>query len=165
MLAAGYFFGQHSDSSPDREIGYAEDYARHEPLRIQGYPSTGSLRLVQEAVWKIGDGNRKGLEALASSDATESDRTKTVSNWIDSFRKGAQGRVTADFYGSAVDRQAVVLYFHDTEQVKSINIRLDGNGGMDGWRLKMLEPDPEQATTNPDWVPKAPRERDQVRLN
>ncbi|MGR4883986.1 hypothetical protein ACIPUC_31840 [Streptomyces sp. LARHCF249] len=162
LSVAGYCFVRHDVGASNRDIGYIEDYARHEPLRVQGHPSAGSLQVVQEAVWRLGEGDTEGLEALSSSDATETARKKTAANWINEFQKGAQGKVTADFYGSGVDRQAVVLYFHETSQIKSINVRLDGNGGRGGWRLKMLEPDPKQVTVNPDWVPTAPRERDQV---
>ncbi|THA30540.1 hypothetical protein [Streptomyces sp. A1547] len=149
----------------DRESGvrYSEDFARHEPLTVQGQPSAGSLQLVQETVWRIADGDGGKLASLGSSDGTDNDRKQTAQNWIKEFREGAEGGVTADFYGSGIDRQAVVLYFHKTNQIKAINVRLDGNGGEDGWRLKMLEPDPTQVKAKPDWVPPVPRENAQVR--
>ncbi|MCY0924170.1 hypothetical protein OS965_39715 [Streptomyces sp. H27-G5] len=144
-------------SSGKLDVEYAEDYAKHEPLQVQGFPSVGSLRTIQEAIWRIADADSKGLESLATSDSEKPVQRQTASNWITAFKKGAQGKVTADFYGSGVDRQAVVLYFHKTKQIKAISVRLDGNGGGDGWRIKMAEPNPEQASELPDWVPDEPR--------
>jgi hypothetical protein len=38
------------------DLQYETDYANHEPLHVFGYPSTGSLQVVQEVVWRIADG-------------------------------------------------------------------------------------------------------------
>ncbi|MFG3497920.1 hypothetical protein [Streptomyces sp. NPDC047928] len=142
--------------SNDPEARYAQNYADHEPLHVVGYPSTGSLRITQEALWRIADGAEEDLAGLATGDATASEAQKTATNWIKSFQKGAVGKVSADFYGDGVDRQTVVLYFHDTKQVKELHVRLDGNAGEDGWRVVMNEPDPKQAATAPTWAPTAP---------
>lgn len=135
---------------------YATDYANHEPLHVFGYPSTGSLQVVQEVVWRMADGEAGELEKLATSDSTGSEARKTAANWVKGFRKGAQGKVAADFYDEASERQVVVLYFHDTNQVKEITVRLDGNAGDDGWRVTMDETSWREATTPPTWAPKEP---------
>lgn len=142
--------------SDDAAVRYAEDYANHEPLRVVGYPSTGSLEVTQEIVWRIADERAEGLQSLASSDGTEDETKKTAANWIKEFRNGARGKVTADFYDEGSDRQMVVLYFHDTGQIKDIDVRLDGNGGQNGWRALMREPSPKQVAAVPGWVPRSP---------
>ncbi len=141
------------DSSDTR---YETDYANHEPLHVFGYPSTGSLQVVQEIVWRIADGKAGDLEKLATSDSTDSETRNTSANWIKSFRKGAQGKVAADFYDDASERQVVVLYFQDTRQVKEVTVRLDGNAGEDGWRVLMKEASLKEATSPPAWAPKEP---------
>ncbi|PZG75301.1 hypothetical protein C1I97_37530 [Streptomyces sp. NTH33] len=140
--------------SPD--LRYATDYANHEPLHVFGYPSTGSLQVVQEVVWRIADGRAGDLEKLATSDSTDSETRKTAANWIKSFRKGARGKVAADFYDEASERQVVVLHFQDTGQVKEITVRLDGHAGEDGRRVLMNEAGPKEATSPPVWAPKEP---------
>ncbi|MGW7366492.1 hypothetical protein ACWGI8_24415 [Streptomyces sp. NPDC054841] len=121
-LLAGLALGTLTACSPtdDASVRYAEDYANHKPLHVVGYPSSGSLQITQELVWRLADDEAGELESLASSDASASDTKKTAANWTEAFHKGAQGRVTADFYDDGTDRQLVVLYFHDTKQIKPI---------------------------------------------
>ncbi|MCX4790919.1 MULTISPECIES: hypothetical protein [unclassified Streptomyces] len=138
------------------DLQYETDYANHEPLHVFGYPSTGSLQVVQEVVWRIADGKAGDLEKLATSDSTDSETRKTAANWIKSFQKGATGKVAADFYDEASERQVVVLYFQDTRQVKEINVRPDGLAGEDGWRVLMNETSLKEATSAPTWAPKEP---------
>ncbi|MEV7960091.1 hypothetical protein [Streptomyces sp. NPDC088141] len=140
--------------SPD--LQYETDYANHEPLHVFGYPSTGSLQVVQEVVWRIADGKAGDLEKLATSDSTASETRKTAANWIKGFQKGAKGKVAADFYDEASERQVVVLYFQDTHQVKEINVRPDGLAGEDGWHVLMNETSLKEATSAPTWAPKEP---------
>ncbi|MFE3325406.1 hypothetical protein [Streptomyces sp. NPDC059176] len=140
-----------TDDAPSR---YAQDYAEHEPLRVVGYPSSGSLQVVQQVVWRIADGDADALRALAGSDGTRSETQATAGAWIRHFRTGARGKVTADFYDEGGERQTVVLYFHGTSQRAAVDVRLDGVGGEDGWRVRMNAPDP--ARDLPDWVPAAP---------
>ncbi|MGW3496812.1 hypothetical protein [Streptomyces sp. NPDC001020] len=140
--------------SPDFQ--YETDYANHEPLHVFGYPSTGSLQVVQEVVWRIADGKAGDLEKLATSDSTDSETRKTAANWIKSFQKGAKGKVAANFYDEASERQVVVLYFQDTHQVKEITVRVDGPEDDDGWRVRMNETSLKEATRAPTWAPKEP---------
>ncbi|MFD4973659.1 hypothetical protein [Streptomyces sp. NPDC058424] len=141
------------DSSDTR---YETDYANHEPLHVFGYPSTGSLQVIQEIVWRIADGKAGDLEKLATSDSTDSETRKTAANWIKSFQRGAQGKVAADFCDEASERQVVVLYFQGTRQVKEVTVRLDGSAGEDGWRVMMNEGSLKEATSPPTWAPKEP---------
>ena len=136
--------------------GYATDYANHEPLHVVGYPTTGTLQATQEVVWRLADGSTDKLAALATSDSTKGEARTTAANWVKGFQKGAAGKVSADFYDEGSERQVVVLYFHDTGQVKDIMVRLDGHAGEEGWRVNMLETDPREATSPPKWAPKEP---------
>ncbi|MFB6784775.1 hypothetical protein ACFCX0_47930 [Streptomyces sp. NPDC056352] len=138
------------------DLQYETDYANHDPLHVFGYPSTGSLQVVQEVVWRIADGKAGDLEKLATSDSTDSETRKTAANWIKSFQKGAKGKVAADFYDEASERQVVVLYFQDTHQVKQITVRVDDPEGANSWRVRMNEPSLKEATSAPDWAPKEP---------
>ncbi|MGW1375678.1 hypothetical protein ACWD6P_15605 [Streptomyces sp. NPDC002446] len=135
---------------------YAEAYANHEALRVVGYPSTGSLRVTQELVWHIADGKTDDLRSLATSDGDDTQSRKTAENWVRGFEDGAQGKVTADFYDEGSERQVVVLYFHDTKQVKEFSMRLDGHAGEEGWRVLMKETDFKEATRKPAWAPEEP---------
>ncbi|MFJ3662090.1 hypothetical protein ACIPPM_16680 [Streptomyces sp. NPDC090119] len=129
---------------------YETDYSGHEPLRVFGYPSAGSLRAVQEVVWRLADGEAGELAKLATGDG---EPRPTAANWVKGFRAGARGRVSADFYDEASERQVVVLYFRDTGQVKELSLRVDGDSG---WRVLMDEADPEEAVRAPTWAPKEP---------
>ncbi|MEV7598204.1 hypothetical protein AB0O91_12585 [Kitasatospora sp. NPDC089797] len=140
----------------DDDLRYAGDYAAHEPLRTVGYPSTGSLRLTQEIVWRLADGSEGALVAMATSDGSGAEARSTAANWVASFREGARGPVTAEFHGEGSVRQSVVLYFERTRQVKQLRLRLDGNGGADGWRVLMRETDPQEAAAPPTWAPTTP---------
>ncbi|MET9296936.1 hypothetical protein [Streptomyces sp. NPDC003077] len=158
-VAAGLVLGALAACSPSAgatEATYASDYTAHEPLRVVGYPSTGSLRVTQETVWRIADGTAEQLAALATGDGSENEARKTADNWIKGFRKGARGKVTADFYDEGSERQTVVLYFHGTRQVKELSVRLDGNAGEDGWHVLMRETTPTEATAAPTWAPPTP---------
>src|SRR3954471_433167 len=77
---------------------YEQAYADHEPLHVVGYPSTGSLLVMQELVWDIADGKTDELRKLATSDSSEAEARKTGENWIKGFGAGAGGKVTGDFY-------------------------------------------------------------------
>ncbi|MEV6978261.1 hypothetical protein [Kitasatospora sp. NPDC093806] len=138
------------------ELRYADDYARHEPLRVVGYPSVGSLRLTQEVVWRLADGSSGELADLATSDGSAAEAKATAANWVRSFQQGATGPVAAEFHDEGSVRQTVVLYFERTGQVKQLNLRLDGNAGSDGWRVQLREPDPKVAAAPPTWAPATP---------
>ena len=158
-LAAGVLFAALSGCSPTggtAETRYAEDYTGHEPLRVLGYPSVGSLGITQQVVWRIADASADELAALATGDGGEDAARSTAENWIKAFRKGAGGKVTADFYDEGSERQVVVLYFQDTGQTKEISVRLDGYAGADGWHVLMDEPSMKEATAEPTWAPRTP---------
>ncbi|WP_316739445.1 hypothetical protein [Streptomyces sp. MK7] len=133
---------------------YEQAYADHEPLHVVGYPSTGSLLVMQELVWDIADGRTDELRKLATSDSSEAEARKTAENWIKGFGAGARGKVTGDFYDSGSERQVVVLYFHDSQQVKEFTVRLDGDAGKEDWRGLMKSTDFKDAVHAPGWAPK-----------
>ncbi|MGW3327732.1 hypothetical protein [Streptomyces virginiae] len=138
-------------------LRYATDYANHEPLGVVGYPTSDSLRITQQLVWRLADGKAEEVEALAAEpDGARGDVERTARNWIRSFHEGAKGKVTAEFYDEGSVRQLVVVYFHDTGQTKSFMVLLTGRAGEDGWRVTMREPDPKEASAAPDWVPRTP---------
>ncbi|MFD5879441.1 hypothetical protein NRK68_26120 [Streptomyces yangpuensis] len=155
-LALTVLTGCSSEYDAD-DARYATGYGSHEPLAVVGYPTTGSLGITQEVVWQIADGNAGELARLAD-DHDRSSPEKTAANWIAAFGKGARGKVTAEFYDEGSVRQTVVLYFHGTEQVKHINVRVVGGGNKDEWRVVMTEPDPAEARTVLPWVPRKPGE-------
>ncbi|MEJ8645414.1 hypothetical protein WKI68_37740 [Streptomyces sp. MS1.HAVA.3] len=109
------------------------------------------MEITQQVVWRIADGKAGELAALGS----DGEHRKTAENWIAAFGKGARGKVTAEFYDEGSTRQEVVLYFHDTSQIKELQVRTVGE---DGWRVVMGEPDPEEAVAVYPWVPKKPGE-------
>lgn len=135
---------------------YEQAYADHEPLHVVGYPSAGSLLAVQKLVWDIADGKTEDLRSLATSDSNKTEALKTAENWVKGFGAGARGKVTGDFYDGGSERQIVVLYFHDTHQVKDFTVRLDGDAGKEDWRILMKSTDFKDATHAPSWVPKEP---------
>lgn len=137
---------------------YEQAYADHEPLHVVGYPSTGSLLVVQKLVWDIADSKTDELCKMATSDSGEAEAQKTAENWIKAFGAGARGKVSGDFYDGGSERQVVVLYFHDTHQVKEFTVRLDGDAGKEDWRILMKSPDFKDATHAPSWAPKEPGE-------
>ncbi|MFD7631115.1 hypothetical protein ACFV7Q_34715 [Streptomyces sp. NPDC059851] len=156
-LALGVLTGCSADASTD-EVQYAGDYSSHPPLAVVGYPSTGTLGITQQVVWRIADGDADGLAALADPGKDRGTTEKTAENWIAAFRKGAGGKVTAEFYDEGSYRQTVVLYMHDTGQIKEIYIlpvNMDGKGV---FRVSMAEPEPGEATAVAPWVPKKPGE-------
>ncbi|MFE6906611.1 hypothetical protein [Streptomyces erythrochromogenes] len=155
-LVIGVLTGCSSEYDAD-DVRYATGYGSHRPLAVVGYPSTGSLGITQEVVWQLADGNAGELAGLGD-DYTVNAHEKTAENWIAAFRKGAGGKVTAEFYDEGSVRQTVVLYFHDTGQMKDIQVRVIGGGDKDRWRVVMDEPDPAQAGTPLPWVPKSPGE-------
>ncbi|MEU2391674.1 hypothetical protein [Streptomyces sp. NPDC007369] len=134
-LAACVPFG----GAAEADVRYGEDFNRHEPLLVQGYPTAGSLRLVQQVVWRIADGAPDRLEELSSSDATPQERASTARRWIAEFRTEAEGKATAVFCDPGDARQTVVLRFPGTGRTKVLHVRLDGIGGEDGWRVRMNE--------------------------
>ncbi|GAA2647168.1 hypothetical protein GCM10010425_66560 [Streptomyces spororaveus] len=144
-------------AADEEELRYATDYANHEPLGVVGYPTSASLRITQQLIWRLADGKTDGVEALAADpDDAKGDVERTARNWIRAFHEGAKGKVTAEFYDEGSVRQLVVVYFHDTGQTKSFVVRLTGRTGEDGWRVTMREPDPKQASATLDWVPRTP---------
>ncbi|KOU70879.1 MULTISPECIES: hypothetical protein [Streptomyces] len=161
FLVAALVFGVLTGCSSEydaADLEYAGDYSSHPPLAVVGYPTTGTLRITQQVVWRIADGK---VDALASLAADEEDRTaakKTAENWIAAFRKGAGGKVTAEFYDEGSYRQTVVLYLHATGQIKQIYVLPGPAEGRDVRRVNMREPDPAEATAVAPWVPKKPGE-------
>ncbi|MFJ7249365.1 hypothetical protein ACIQWA_32690 [Kitasatospora sp. NPDC098652] len=142
--------------SAEDDLRYVNDYVAHEPLRVVGYPSTGTLHLTQQIVWRLADGSEGSLATMASSDGSTAEARSTAVNWVRAFRDGAQGPVTAEFHGEGSVRQSVVLHFERTRQVKQLRLRLDGNGGADGWRVLMRETDPQEAAAPPTGLPEHP---------
>ncbi|MCX4819951.1 hypothetical protein OG883_08540 [Streptomyces sp. NBC_01142] len=136
--------------SPDESLNYQSDYSNHEPLHVVGYPSTGSLDMVQQAVWRLADGDAEALAALAVDDASAD---ATARNWVKAFGAAAKGEVTADFYDEGSVRQVVVLYFAKSGQIKEIEARI---GEDDAWGLTLAETDPAEATAKPTWAPAKP---------
>ncbi|MFJ2781668.1 MULTISPECIES: hypothetical protein [unclassified Kitasatospora] len=134
LLSAALLAGCSSGPS-DAELEYAGDYANHPHLRVTGYPATATLGLVQQVVWRLADGSGDRLEKLAASDGPGDARRTAADAWVRDYQRGAQGSVTADFQDDPANRQTVVLTFHDTGQSKELLLRLDGNGGADGWRV------------------------------
>ncbi|MET8408628.1 hypothetical protein ABZV34_11085 [Streptomyces sp. NPDC005195] len=111
---------------------------------------------MQKLAWDIADGTTDELRKLATSDSGETDAGKTAERWIKGFGAGARGGVTGDFYDGGSERQVVVLYFHDTRQVKEFTVRLDGDAGKEDWRVLMKSTDFKDATHAPSWAPKEP---------
>ncbi|MDH6711390.1 hypothetical protein P3T27_008148 [Kitasatospora sp. MAA19] len=126
-----------SSGPSDAELAYVGDYAGHPHLRVTGYPVTGTLGLVQQAVWRLADGSADRLEKLAASEGSAAERRDTAAAWVRDYQQGAKGSVTADFGDDPANRQTVVLSFHGTGQVKELQLRLDGRDGGDGWRILM----------------------------
>ncbi|MFE9773473.1 hypothetical protein ACFYOV_17665 [Streptomyces sp. NPDC005931] len=149
-LAAVVAGGILTGCTSDEPLRYQTDYSNHRPLRVVGYPSTGSLETVQRAVWCLADGDTEGLAALAV-DGTHADAT--ARNWVEAFGTAAEGDVTADFYDDGLARQVVVLYFARSGQVKEIEARIGEDGS---WGLTLAEPDPAEATAKPAWAPPEP---------
>lgn len=147
-LTGGLLTGCTSD---DESLTYQTDYSNHRPLKVVGYPSTGSLQIVQAAVWRLADGDVAGLAELAVDD-THSDAT--ARNWVKAFGPAAEGDVTADFYDEGSVRQVVVLYFAKSGQIKEIEARRGGED--DSWGLTLAEPDPAEVTATPTWAPSKP---------
>ncbi|MGW3327731.1 hypothetical protein [Streptomyces virginiae] len=139
---------------------YAGDYSRHQPLAVVGYPSTGSLGITQEVVWRIADGDVDGLASLVSDKQGEHIPEKTAENWVTAFRKGAGGPVTAEFYDEGSYRQTVVLYLHNTGQIKELYVRAVLVDHKEAWLVRMAEADPAEATAVEPWIPKTPGELD-----
>ncbi|WP_326592594.1 hypothetical protein [Streptomyces sp. NBC_01294] len=140
------------------DVQYAGDYSSHPPLAVVGYPSTGTLGITQQVVWRIADGKADELASLANDAQDKGTTKKTAENWIAAFRKGAGGKVTAEFYDEGSYRQTVVLYLHDTGQIKEIHVLPGSTEYRDVWRVSMGEPDPAEATAVAPWVPKKPGE-------
>ncbi|MEU5809498.1 MULTISPECIES: hypothetical protein [unclassified Streptomyces] len=138
------------------ELKYVQDYSGHPPLAVVGFPSTGSLGITQEVVWRIADGDAGGLASLVRDGQDNGVARRTAENWIAAFRKGAGGKVTAEFYDDGSYRQTVVLYLHDTDQIKQLHVLPAWAEGKDVWRVSMGEPDPAEATAVSSWIPKTP---------
>ncbi|MFJ9697773.1 hypothetical protein [Kitasatospora sp. NPDC101183] len=121
----------------DAELEYLGDYAGHPHLKVTGYPTTETLGLVQQVVWRTADGSEDRLTKLTVSDGTTAERKEASAAMVRDYGKGAQGAVTADFQDDVVNRQTVVLTFHDTGQVKELHLRPDGHAGEDGWKVRL----------------------------
>ncbi|MFJ2592513.1 hypothetical protein [Streptomyces erythrochromogenes] len=160
VLAAVPAAGALSACGADEDgLQYATDYAIHEPLGVVGFPTSDSLQVTQKVVWRLADGRAGALESLAADPddkGAKAETEKTAQNWIQAYRKGAGGKVTAGFYDEGSVRQLVVVYFHDTAQIKAFQVRLTGRTGGGGRRVTMREPDPKEASAVPDWVPITP---------
>ncbi|MGW0469032.1 hypothetical protein ACWDX6_27810 [Streptomyces sp. NPDC003027] len=149
VLAGGVLTACSPDS--DESLSYSSDYAAHEPLRVVGYPSRGSLEVVQKTVWRLSDGDAEALAALAAEKGDTAE--PTARNWVKAFGAAAKGEVTADFYDEGSTRQVVVLYFATSGQIKEIEARV---GEDDAWAVTMNEPDPSEASAKPAWAPPKP---------
>ncbi|MER7731303.1 hypothetical protein ABTX80_10530 [Streptomyces erythrochromogenes] len=147
-----------SSEYEDAEAEYIGDYSSHPPLSVVGYPSTGTLGITQQVVWRIADGRVEELADLGDPDKDRGTTEKTAENWIAAFRKGAGGKVTAEFYDEGSYRQTVVLYLHGTGQIKQIYVLPANVDGQGVFRVHMAEPDPGEATAVAPWVPKKPGE-------
>ncbi|WP_030711729.1 hypothetical protein [Streptomyces sp. NRRL F-2580] len=156
-LALGVLTGCSADHEA-AEVAYAGDYGSHSPLAVVGYPSTGTLGITQQVVWRIADGKVAELAALGDDRQDKAATRRTAENWITAFRTGAAGRVTAEFYDEGSYRQTVVLYLHDTHQVKQLHVLPVSVDGESAYRVSMAEPDPGEATAVAPWVPKTPGE-------
>ncbi|MFD5622436.1 hypothetical protein [Streptomyces yangpuensis] len=147
-----------SSENDAADLEYIGDYSSHPPLSVVGYPSTGTLGITQQVVWRIADGRAGELADLGDPEEDRGTTRKTAENWIAAFREGAGGKVTAEFYDEGSYRQTVVLYLHGTNQIKEIYIlpaTVDGKGV---FRVLMDEPDPAEATAVAPWIPKKPGE-------
>ncbi|MEU0602448.1 hypothetical protein ABZ484_30090 [Streptomyces sp. NPDC006393] len=157
LLTSGCTALDHSPADArGSKASYEQAYAGHEPLHVIGYPSTGSLLVMQELVWDIADGRTDELRKLATSDSGEAEAERTAANWIKAFGAGARGKVTGDFYDGGSERQVVVLYFHDSRQVKEFTVRIDADAGKEDWRVLMKSTDFKDAVRPPGWAPKEP---------
>lgn len=156
VLALSAVTGCSADDEAD--LQYAGDYSSHPPLAVVGYPSTATLGITQQVVWRIADGKVGELVSLADPEQDKDAAQKTAENWIAAFGKGARGKVTAEFYDEGSYRQNVVLYLHDTGQTKEIHVRPVSVDHKGVWRVSMAEPDPGEATAVAPWVPKTPGE-------
>ncbi|MFI1280170.1 hypothetical protein ACH4U5_05305 [Streptomyces sp. NPDC020858] len=158
-LVAVVAWGSLTGCAADEEgLQYATDYGNHEPLGVVGHPTSDSLRITQKLIWRIADGKADELASLADDAQDKGTAKKTAENWIAAFRKGAGGKVTAEFYDEGSYRQTVVLYLHDTGQIKEIYVLPGSTDYRDVWRVSMGEPDPAEATAVAPWVPKKPGE-------
>ncbi|MEU8850529.1 hypothetical protein AB0C70_30835 [Streptomyces sp. NPDC048564] len=136
-LAAGAPLTACSDDGA--RLGYQADYADHPPLRVTGYPSTGSLETVQQVVWQLADGDVDGLAAL---DTEGGDAGSEARAWVGTYGKAADGEVTADFLDEGSVRQEVVLYFGDPRRTQELTVRI---GDDDTWGVVLDAPDPKPA--------------------
>ncbi|MFD3803016.1 hypothetical protein ACFWSF_11050 [Streptomyces sp. NPDC058611] len=157
VLALGLLTGCSAEYDAD-DIAYAGDYSSHPPLSVVGFPSTGTLGITQQVVWRIADGKPGELASLADDAPDDGAARKTAENWIAAFGKGARGKITAEFYDEGSYRQTVVLYLHGTGQIKEIYVLPGTIEHHDGWRVSMAEPDLAEATAVGPWVPKTPGE-------
>ncbi|MYX04953.1 MULTISPECIES: hypothetical protein [unclassified Streptomyces] len=109
-------------TSDDDQLAYQTDYANHQPLRVTGYPSVGSLRAVQQILWHLADRNADALAALHTEDDDAGSKARA---WTKTYAKDAQGQVTADFEGEGSVRQEVVLHFAESRRTQEITVRID----------------------------------------
>ncbi|MER6317782.1 hypothetical protein ABT237_29075 [Streptomyces sp. NPDC001581] len=157
VLALGALTACSTDLAAE-DVEYAGDYSSHTPLAVVGYPSRDTLWITQRVVWRIADGKVGELAALGDDRQDKAATRKTAENWITAFRTGAAGKVTAEFYDEGSYRQTVVLYLHDTRQIKALHVLPVSVDRETTYRVSMAEPDPGEATAVAPWVPKTPGE-------
>ncbi|MFC9035322.1 hypothetical protein [Streptomyces arboris] len=122
-------------TSDDDQMAYQTDYANHQPLRVTGYPSVGSLRTVQQIVWHLADRDADSLAALHTEDDDAGSRARA---WIKAYAKDAQGQVTADFEDEGSARQEVVLHFAESRRTQEITVRINN----ETWGVALHNPKP-----------------------
>ncbi|WP_217208276.1 hypothetical protein [Streptomyces sp. AC550_RSS872] len=136
LLSAGALLTACSDSGG--ELDYQTGYASHRPLRVTGYPSTGSLETVQQVVWRLADGDVDGLAALD----TEGGDHSAARDWVETYGTAARAEVSADFLDEGSVRQDVVLHFAGPRRTQELTVRI---GDDDTWGVVLDAPDPTPA--------------------
>ncbi|GAA1098628.1 MULTISPECIES: hypothetical protein [Kitasatospora] len=123
-----------SAGASEQQLQYETDYSNHPHLEVTGYPTTETLGVVQRVVWGMADGTAERLADLAHPEGSDAAHRATAADWIREYRKGAQGKVTAEFQDDPMERQSVQLTFHDTGQATVLDLRPDIETG---WRVVM----------------------------
>jgi hypothetical protein len=133
-LALGAALTACAGDSPD----YRTDYSNHRPLRVTGYPSTGSLETVQQVVWRLADADADGLAALHTEGG---DAGPAARAWITAYGTAARAGVSADFPDEGSVRQEVVLHFSGPRRTQELTVRT-GSGG--SWGIVLDDPEPRR---------------------
>jgi hypothetical protein len=121
----------------DAQADYQTAYTNHQPLRVTGHPTTGSLGTVQRIVWHLAD---KDAEGLAELNTEGGDAAAEARAWVEAYAADAQGEVTADFLDEGSVRQDVVLHFTKSRRTQELTVRI---GDEDTWGLVLDAPDPK----------------------